>query len=129
MNVDFKLQRPWLRPLRDANERAELERLAHEDNHATIEPTHVFVKGSELVGYASIGAIPLVLPWFSTRKCKTRDSLYFINQMENFLANAMGPGGGLICVPFVQGSPFAPHIEDLGYVNCGPANITFKKVK
>lgn len=119
----------WLRPIRD-REAEVLAPLAKADNHALIAPTHVFVKGAELIGYASVGMVPLVLPWFDTRRCKAADSLYFINQMENLVANAMPQNGqDLLCVPFVETSPFAPYIAKLGYIDTGKAHVTFKKVR
>lgn len=119
----------WLRRVRPEELEA-LVRLTQEDKHELIAPTHVFLRDGELIGCASVAAVPLVLPWFHTQRCQAADSLYMINQMENLLANVMPPDGqSLICVPFVKGSPFEPHIERLGYVNAGAVNITFKKVK
>lgn len=119
----------WMRPIRDC-EREKLAALAHSDNHALIAPTHVFVKNGELIGYASVGSVPLILPWFDTRRCKAVDSLYFINQLENLTANAMPSNGqNLICVPVVENSPFTPHISRLGYVEAGMARIVFKEVR
>lgn len=119
----------WLRPVR-REELGRLATLAERDNHALIAPTHVFEKGSELVGYASIGLVPLVLPWFDTQRCKAADSLYYINQMENLVANAMPDNGqNLMAVPVAQDSPFAPFIAKLGYVDAGGFRLTFKKVR
>lgn len=118
----------WLRPVRPGD-MEELQRLAREDRHELIAPSHVFVKDGELVGCASLAQIPLVLPWFHTTKCKAADSLYMINQMENLMANLMPPGQDLVCVPCVKDSPFQPHMKRLGYVDAGTVNITFKKVR
>lgn len=119
----------WLRPARGRDLEA-LHQLAREDNHEVIAPTHVFVKDGELIGCASVAAVPLMLPWFHTTKCKAADSVYMINQMENLLANIMAPNGNdLICVPVVKNSPFEPYIERLEYVNAGTVNLTFKKVR
>lgn len=119
----------WLRPVRE-REPEVLAALAKADQHALIAPTHVFVKNGELIGYASLGVVPMILPWFDTRKCKAADSLYFINQLENLAANAMPNNGqDLICVPFVPASPFTPYIGKLGYIDTGAAQLTFKKVR
>jgi hypothetical protein len=120
---------PWLRPLQAADLPV-LEALAAADNHAVIHPTHVFVKHGEIVGCVSLMNIALVLPWFHTEKCTARDSLYFINQLENLTANLLPAGGpGVGCVPFEQHSPFTPLLERLGYVNAGQFQLTFKKVR
>lgn len=121
-------ERPWVRPVRHEDNDV-LVALANQDQHAVIAPTHVFVSRGEVVGYVSVGAVPLVLPYFHTTKCQVRDSLYFINHVENLIASLAPQGQDSICVPFVAASPFQPYIEKLGYVNTGPANITFKKVR
>jgi hypothetical protein len=118
----------WLRRVQPGDMQ-ELTELAHSDQHEVIAPTHVCLKEGRLVGYASLGAVALVLPWFHTAKCTARDSLYFINQGENVMANAFAGGGtGLICVPVVTRSPFQPHMERLGYLPVDQATVCFKKV-
>lgn len=120
--------RRWLRPV-SLQELPALQQQAEQDHHALIAPTHVFVKQNEPVGYASIASVPLVLPWFDTRKCQAADSLYFINVMENLSAGFMrSDSHGLICVPVMEGSPFEPYIDKLGYVNAGRATLALKKV-
>lgn len=119
----------WMRKIR-VGEVGGLAKRAKADNHELVAPSHVFVKHGELVGYASIAQVPLILPWFDTRKCKAADSLYFINQVENLIAECMPANGqDFVCVPFVAGSPFEPHIESLGFVNAGKVSLAFKKVK
>lgn len=118
-----------MRPI-DERDFAALRALAEADNHELISPTHVFLKDGEHVGCASIAAVALILPWFHTTRCLARDSVYFINQMENCAANVLPPAGsGLICVPVVETSPFQQHIAKLGYINAGPATVALKKVK
>lgn len=129
MKASVVTQKHWMRPIEEDDWKV-LRELAGADNHEVIAPTHVFVKDGQIVGCASIGAVVLLLPWFHTQKCGARDSLYFINQMENLLANMMPANGpGLVCVPVVADSPFQAHIEKLGYVNAGPATVALKKVK
>lgn len=119
----------WMRRIQ-AGDQPELAELAQEDRHALIAPTHVFTKGPEMVGCVSIANVALVLPWFHSTRCKARDSVYFINQIENLAANALSPdGNGLICVPVVAASPFQQHIERLGYLAADQATIAFKKVR
>jgi hypothetical protein len=119
----------WMRKIRTEEIEA-LRDLAQDDKHEVIAPSHVFIKGGEIVGYASIAQVPMVLPWFHTTRCHPADSHYFINQVENLIAECMPNNGqDLICVPFVPGSPFEPHIEKLGFVNAGKVNLAFKKVK
>jgi hypothetical protein len=119
----------WMRKIR-ADELDALAALAQDDQHEPIAPSHVFLKGNEIVGYASIAQVPLILPWFHTTRCRAADSQYFINQMENLIAECMPANGQeLICVPVVAGSPFQPHIADFGYVDAGKVSLAFKKVR
>jgi hypothetical protein len=122
-------QQHWMRRVQ-AGDLQELHELAQQDRHEVIAPSHVFTKGADLVGYASIAQVALVLPWFHTERCQPRDSVYFINQMENLAGNILPDSGpGLICVPVVRSSPFQQHIARLGYLAADQATITFKKVR
>lgn len=128
-NGDAGAPHLWMRPVRP-EDMPKLRELAQADGHAVLHPTHVFLKDGEIVGCASVVNIPMVLPWFSTEKCHARDSKYFINQMENFVANCMGPEHhGVLCVPFFSASPFQKYIHKLGYTDAGQFSLTFKKVK
>jgi hypothetical protein len=123
------LNKLWMRKIY-ADELEALASLAEDDKHEPIAPSHVFLKGNEIVGYASIAQVPLILPWFHTTRCRAADSHYFINQMENLIAECMPANGqDLICVPVVAGSPFQPHIADFGYVDAGKVSLAFKKVR
>lgn len=101
---------------------------AHADNHEVIALSHVMTKGGEMIGAGSLAQVPLVLPWFDTQKCKARDTMYFINQAENMIAELL-PNVEMFCVPFAEKSPFVPHIEQIGFVNAGKFYLTFKKVR
>lgn len=114
----------WVRPVTDSD-LPQLERLALQDNHALIRPTHVFLKHDEIVGYVSLAAVALVLPWFDSRQCHADDSFYFGNMVENL---AQMHGHDVLCLPFVKDSPFQPFIERLGYQKAGQVELTFKKV-
>lgn len=122
-------QHRWLRPILPEELEA-LRASAEADQHAVIAPTHVFVKDGEVIGYASLAAVPLLLPWFHSEKCKAADSVYFINVMENLLASMLSPDGhGMIAVPVAAESPFQPCIEKLGYTRAGEFSLTLKKVR
>ena len=113
-----------------------LQRLASEDDHTAVQPTHVFVKlgaegqEEEIIGCASIASIPLVLPWFHTERCKGRDSRFLIGVMENVLAELSGDRPQQwICVPVVKGSPFEGVMGRLGYLAADEVRLHFKQVK
>lgn len=100
------------------------------DGHATILPTHVMVKSGVIIGAVSIGAMVLALPWFHTRECKPRDSMFFIKAMEDFGARTIPREfPGLVCVPFVPHSPFHPYMARLGYASGGVVELGFKQLR
>lgn len=103
---------------------------AHEaEGHSCVLPTQVMVKYGVVVGAVSLGAVCLVLPWFS-KQCSPRDSLEFIRLMETHVALALPTGHpGVVCVPFVPQSPFHPHVQKLGYQSAGLVDLTFKKLR
>lgn len=110
----------------------ELEALAaaHEaEGHACILPTKTMVKNGVVVGAVSLGAVCLVLPWFS-QACTPRDSLMFIRLMEMHVAASLPAAHpGLVCVPFVPHSRFHPHVHKLGYHSAGLVDLTFKQLR
>lgn len=116
---------PSIKPLKDQAELEELVKLASEDGHRVLSPTHIFRKGSQIIGYASICAIvPLCPPgaqpqaaqvhvWFDTRCFHARDSFNIINSLEN-IARCACPARTLI-VPCTPKSPFYGYMQGLGY--------------
>jgi hypothetical protein len=115
----------WVRPVTPEDLPA-LEDQAAQDRHSVIAPTHLFLKHGQPVGYASVGAIMLVLPWFDTRKCMPRDSYFYVNMLENLVAAS---AADTLCVPVAKISAFEPVLPSLGYTSVGDMNVMFKKVK
>jgi hypothetical protein len=118
----------------------ELQAAAAADEHAMFHPTHIAERGAspspgtqglgsaggpaEILGFASMGAIPLVNVWFDRQKCKGRDSLTLFNMVENEAARA---GFRTICVPCTVKSPLRPIIEKgLGYSYFGETGLFLK---
>lgn len=72
------------------------------DEHSGVYfPTDVFVKGGEIVGYNSIGAIPMVLSWQHRKKMGPLDSALV-------LGNILGATRQFkhICLPCDPDSPY-----------------------
>lgn len=111
-----------VRPVRPED----IERLQHaasEDNHRVLAPTHVVTKSDEIVGYLSLGAVPVVHVWMDTKKVKVRDTLAVLTTMENIASNK---GWGLICLPCSDQSPYLPFMDKFGYANLGKMNFCIK---
>jgi hypothetical protein len=100
-----------------------LRELAREDNHAVFYPTEVIWKGGQRVGWFSVGAMPTVWAWMSTRRMKIRDSLQAINTVEAVCRRTGSPG---VFLPCDEKSPFFPYLEKIGYVDLGKFHFFFK---
>lgn len=115
---------PWLRAVQ-TSELPGLALRAKSAGHALIAPTHVFDRAGELVGYASLAGIPLLLPWVG-KSMTARDSVYLLNLMENLLAER---GASEVLIPVEDGSPFRPYMAGFGYQDYGPCRVHIKKLK
>ena len=118
---------PWVRAIR-AEDVPALVRAAEADNHVVLAPTHLVVRGGEILGYASVGAVPLVLTWLDSKKVKARDMMYLVNLAENMVGTAGQAQAGVVCVPCAEDSPIYPHMGALGYEQYGRVMFNLKRV-
>lgn len=119
------LKQLQVRPLRTAEQHQQLLRVAAEDNHLVIGPTHLVTRGEEIVGYGSIGGVMLVTAWVHTGKVRARDSWGLLNTAENLAA---GLGAAQIALPCAESSPFHPFLDGLGYARLGATTFNLKKL-
>lgn len=91
----------------DANE---LSVNAQNDGHGVYFPTHVIVKDKKIVGYLSLGAIPLVLSWQSTKEMGPLDSVQELGFIEGSLQNSPW-----VCIPCDPESPYMRFLPKMGY--------------
>lgn len=101
----------------------ELRDAAAKDGHAVTMPTHVVEKNGKIVGFVSLGAIPMVLTWQSTKDVSARDSLSLLSTVETILKMQ---GVQVWCMPCVENSPYRPFMEKFGYTNYGSVALFFK---
>jgi hypothetical protein len=107
----------------------DLQAAAKADDHILFHPTHIAERGpeKEILGYATIGAIPLVNVWFDSKRVKGRESATLMNMVEN---EAQRAGHHTICVPCWASSPLRPMIEKgLGYSYFGEAGLFLKTLR
>lgn len=108
----------------------ELNQLGEEakaDDHVLFFPTDIAKRGDETLGYASIGALPMVNVWFHTQKVKGRDSATLMNMVEYA---AKQRGFNTICVPCWKSSPLREAIEKwLGYSYFGETGLFVKTLR
>jgi hypothetical protein len=99
-----------------------LELLAKADGHGVIYPTHAVMRGDEeIVGYGSLGRVPMFFAWLHSRKLGPRESFEAWRQAEALLK-----GRGPVCVPCTDGSPLLPFLEKKGYSKVGTAHLFIK---
>lgn len=111
-----------VRPLR-AEEFETLSQRAKEDGHAAIAPTHVMLKGNDIVGYMSVNGLPCVLWWMDSKATGVVDSSRAIREMENAL-RFNGATGYLM--PCMKDSPYYEHMERAGYQKVCETVVFFK---
>lgn len=112
-------------PLTSAEEIQRLVGAAASDEHIVVAPTHLVMKGEEIVGYGSLGAIRLFNVWVHSKKVNKFESVRLLHEAEGMMRASGGP---LVCLPCDEKSPFRPYIERLGYRNLGHASYNVKNL-
>jgi hypothetical protein len=132
----LKRSQPWLRRLNYdqspqareqlAKDLAGLRAEAKDDHHDVMAPTHIVEQDGKIIGYASIGAIPMVNLWLSSKQQRPRDAMSLLNMVEN--AAAAG-GFQVICVPCGDVSPFRKLMNRFGYNYLMESGFFTKKLR
>lgn len=107
---------------------AQLEALklaAASDGHTAIVPTHLVMKRGEIVGYASIGAVPVLNVWVHSQKVVKFESVRLLRQGEALLKER---GYQFVILPVAENSPFRPYVQKLGYHTLGNASYNIKQL-
>lgn len=115
--------RPQMRRLRLADLEP-LQEAAAGDNHIVIFPSHVAEQSGEIVGYASIGMVPLLHCWLHSQKVRARDSFRLLREVEAEAAR-ISP---VVMMPCATTSPFHPLMHRLGYHRLGPSDWHYKQL-
>lgn len=88
---------------------------AKSDDHAPLHPTHVILRGDDIIGYYGLNSLPLYRLWFHSEKMKATDSLRVLWHIEQGYREA---GIGLIGTVINLQSPFYPCAVRGGYREC-----------
>ncbi len=110
----------------EPGELPELRERAAQDDHVALWPTHVVEKDGEIVGYLSIGAIPIVNVWMDSRQLGPRDSLSVLGQLDAVMDYAGQP---TYFMPCDAASPFHPVMEKLGFGSLMETEIFVRKAR
>jgi len=103
-----------------------LTKRAAEDNHVVLKPTHVMEQDGEIVGYLSVGAVPLVLAWTDSKKVKAPASVNALCFVEDVL---QAVGADCVCVPCWESSPFFTYMPKFGYQQTITTTLFVKKLE
>jgi len=103
-----------------------LRERAAEDDHVVLAPTHVVEKDGKIVGYLSIGAIPIVNVWMDSKQLGPRDSVAVLGQLDAVMDYAGQPTYFMPCDP---SSPFHPVMEKLGFGSLMETEIFVRKAR
>jgi len=114
---------PLLRRLRSTQDLLRVEEAAARDSHRVVGATHLIEKDGLVVGYASLGGVPLVNVWLDSQRVSPRESVSLLNLGENLLA---AQGSAAVLMPCAEQSPFSPLMGRLGYERLGPTTLYMK---
>lgn len=112
-----------IRPVKRIEDIQAVAAAAAADAHQVIAPTDMVLRGEQVVGYASIGRVPMVHTWVDSRHVRPRESFMLLNFGESI---ASRQGHESIIVPCWEGSPFSPLMERMGYSKLGTTTLWVK---
>jgi hypothetical protein len=117
------MERVQLRPIRPG-ELAGLVAAAREDAHECVLPSHVVLKGGEIIGYVGlVHHVCLANVWMHSQKAGPLDSLAGLTALE---ALAAEHGNTSVLLPCDTASPYWTKLEKLGYRKLLESTITVK---
>jgi len=102
-----------------------LKHAAAQDNHTVIAPTHVVTKGGQIVGYGSLGGMPTLHVWLDSKQVHAVESLRLLETIE---AVAASQGVRTVLMPCAEESPFAMHMERMGFTKLGATVLYVKNL-
>ena len=102
---------------------AAVQRAAAGDRHGVIHPSHAVVRGADVVGYGSLGTVPMFFAWLHTQQMSAPETFRAWAQAEKILA-----GRGPVCMPCTADSPLLPFVEKKGYARIGTAHLFIKEL-
>jgi hypothetical protein len=102
-----------IRPYEE-KDREILKQEAEKDKHSGVYcPTHVTIKEGQIVGYVSIGVVPMILTWQHSEKVGPLDSMRILGHIEGAVAQA---GFKSHCFPCDTESPYNRLLSKAGYI-------------
>lgn len=113
---------PRIRPA-TLHDLSRIEDAAKADGCGLLYPTHVVERKSEVVGFISLGVVPMVGMWLHSEKVHARDTL----NVCAFIDDAMNLRNiNTYAIPLHDGSKFTPYMESVGAVGGTKFNLYYK---
>jgi len=103
---------PRLRKIVDQAERLKVYEAARADNDGIDHATHVWTRGGEIVGAASMAAVPIILGWHRSDKISARESFHIFRIYESVMDQMGFPRYWTLVN---KASPYRDHMEKFGF--------------
>ena len=97
---------------------------AKADAHRVVGATHLILQEDRVVGYVSLGGIPLMNVWVDKDRVKVRDSLSLMQAAEAVMAEQHAA----VMTPCMESSPFHSLMPALGYEALGKTTMFIKRL-
>lgn len=102
---------PFIRKIATVEERGQIYAAIKNDNDNLDHATHVWVRDGEIVGAASINAVPVLMLWHDSKKFTPRDSLHAQRIYEAIFESLGFPKLWVLCD---KKSPYNQHMSQMG---------------
>lgn len=110
-------------PIKSPEDLALVKKVAAEDGHSVLCPTHMLVKDKQVSGYLSMFNTPIINIWADSKRVTPRESFTGIHTVEQM---ARDKGQNLIIIPCSEDSPYYSYMEKMGYFRINK-NVWFGK--
>ena len=103
---------PRLRKIVDEAERQKVYEAAKADEDGVDHVTHVWTRGGEIIGAASMAAVPVILGWHHRARMSARDSFHCFRIYESVMDQMGFPKYWTLVN---ARSPYQDHMEKFGF--------------
>lgn len=123
MNDVLTIAETTRREIDSLEDAARVARVVRENGHVCIAPTHVFERGDDVVGYASVNAVPVLTGWLDEDKVEQAEARALVAGLEDM---ARERGLAFVCMPCTADCRFKPDMEKMGYRLAGKVSLYLK---
>jgi len=98
---------------------------AAKDNHIILFPSHLVVRGNNIVGYGSVCSMPVAHIWMDKQHAKANDSVFASRQLDQEMKRL---GHKFFVTLCHENSPFYPVMDRFGYQKLHPMTLFLKQL-